>query len=371
MKVLVLTAFYPVPNKTYERMFVHVRNQYYVQHGIDLTVLNFDTDSDYEIDGIKVISLSSYEKRNNRESYDILICHSANLRNHYIFIKKYEKHFEHFVFFFHGHEVLYMNKDYPLPYSYMGKRRIDKRILQNIYDHIKISLWKKYYQKLSNKSEFVFVSNWLLERYKKNAKISEKELNNRCHIISNSIGAVFEHASYDWQSDKEFDFITIRSNLDGSKYCIDVVVELAKMNPNRKFLVIGKGKYFAYNEKPNNVEVVSKTMNHEEMLGYLNRAKCAILLTKQDTQGVMTCELAAYGMPVITSDIEVCHEILGHASNVKMVSNEADCIDLPSIFEELVNGVPYSRDRTYFADNTIAKEVSLFRAIVQQDGTRR
>lgn len=367
MKVLVLTAFYPVPNGTHERMFVHVRNQYYVQQGIDVTVLNFDTDSDYELDGIKVISLNSYEEMADAEKYDILISHSANLRNHYKFIKKYEKRFEHFTFFFHGHEVMYMNRDYPQPYSYVDKRKIYKRVFQNIYDFIKIFLWKKYYKKLAEKSEFIFVSNWLWERYKKNANITENQLKNRCHIINNSIGAIFEQTSYNWQSEKEYDFITIRSNLDGSTYCIDVVSELAKQNPNNKFLVIGKGKYFEYNNKSNNIEVINRTMDHEELLDYLNSAKYAIMLTRHDTQGVMTCELATYGMPVITSDIEVCREIFGSFSNVKLISNEIKKVDLSTVLAELNKGLPYPKDKTYFADNTIAKEVELFRTIVNID----
>ena len=41
MRLLILTAFYPVPGGTHERMFVHVRNQYYQQHGAEVTVLNF------------------------------------------------------------------------------------------------------------------------------------------------------------------------------------------------------------------------------------------------------------------------------------------------------------------------------------------
>lgn len=367
MKVLVLTAFYPVPNGTHERMFVHVRNQYYVQQGIEVTVLNFDADRDYEIDGIKVISLRTYEVKNDSVKYNILISHSANLRNHYKFIKKYEKRFKHFVFFFHGHEVMYMNRDYPRPYSYLDKGKKYKSAFQNVYDFIKIFVWKQYYKKLAEKSEFIFVSNWLWKQYQINANITEADLRNKCHIINNSIGAIFEQETYNWQSKKVYDFITIRSNLDGSAYCIDVVVELAKQNPNRKFLVIGNGKYFDYNRKPDNIDLINKTMKHKELLWYLELSKCAVMLTKHDTQGVMTCELAAYGIPVITSDIEVCHEIFGHISNVKLIGNDVGKIDLSTVLAELAKGVPYPKDKAYFADNTIAKEIELYRTIVNAD----
>ena len=92
MRVLILTAFYPIPGGTHERMFVHVRNQYYQKNGIDVTVLNFDAKENYEIDGIPVITLDEYEKGNSGQ-YDIAVSHSANLRNHYRFLKKYENRF--------------------------------------------------------------------------------------------------------------------------------------------------------------------------------------------------------------------------------------------------------------------------------------
>lgn len=160
---------------------------------------------------------------------------------------------------------------------------------------------------------------------------------------------------------KKYDFITIRSNLDGSKYCVDLVVELAKRNPNKKFLIIGRGLYFNYNEKPDNIEWIGKSLNHEEMFQYLDESKCGLLLTREDTQGVMTCELAAYGMPVITSDIEVCHEFFSSMPNVIMINNDLRGIDITSISMQLWNNRPYILDHSYYAENTIKREVELFK----------
>ena len=123
MKVLVLTAFYPIPNGTHERMFVHVRNQYYQRCGIDVTVLNFDAHDNYTIDGISVITAGTFDQEKGKNKYDIVISHSANLRNHFRWLKKYEKIFNHLVFFFHGHETSYLNKDYPKPYPYLPASR--------------------------------------------------------------------------------------------------------------------------------------------------------------------------------------------------------------------------------------------------------
>lgn len=362
MKLLILTAFYPIPGQTHERMFIHIRNMYYVKVGLDVTVLNFAAKECYTIEGIPVITLADYEK--TQVEYDILVTHSANLRNHYLFLQKYEKRFQHLVFFFHGHEILFLNHDYPQAYDYMPGKRMLRRWMQEGYDWLKITLWRAYYKKLAVKSDFVFVSRWLLDHYKKNARITEAELGGHVHIIHNSIGSAFETSDYDLTTPRQYDYITIRSNLDGSKYCIDEIVRLAERNPSKRFLIVGKGAYFAHCNKPNNVDWLNATLEHKDMEHYLNRSRCALMPTRQDTQGVMTCELAAFGMPVITSDIEVCHEFLNGRPNVAMISHDVETVDLQTVYERLAKHIPCPKDTAYFAENTVAREIDLYKAIL-------
>lgn len=368
MKLLILTANYPQLDGTHERMFVHVRNLYYAKQGIDVEVLNFATHVDYEIDSIKVISLKTYQKE--RKKYDILISHASNLRNQYIFLKRYEKRFPHIVFFFHGHEVLKLNEVYPKPYPYMKKSTIFMSYIQKGYDWLKLKLWKKYYKELSYKSHYVFVSNWILNQFKKNTGLDNNTLNQKCLIINNSIGNSFETASYDYTSPKEYDFISIRSNIDGSKYGIDIVVNMAKHNPNANFLIIGRGRFFDYNSKPQNVHWINSSLNHTQILEYLNKSRCGILMTREDTQGVMTCELAAFGMPVITSNIDVCHEFFEPMPNVELINNDGEA-PIMEICNRLEEKLPYPKDKTYFAENTIAKEVTLFQNIIKNNNEHR
>ena len=363
MKLLVLTAFYPIPGETHERMFVHVRNRYYLGRGIDVTVLNFAAKRDYEIDGVRVVTPETYEKTLAGEAFDICVSHSANVRNHYRFLKKHEARFGRLVFFFHGHEVLYLNRDYPAPYPYMAAAKGWRRLMQDGYDRLKIGLWRGYYKKLAAKSDFVFVSDWLLRRFMRNARLTEADLNGRCRVIHNSIGAAFETARWDAAAPKDYDYISIRSNLDGSKYCVDCVARLAQLHPERKFLVIGRGRYFDHNPRPDNLDWIDRTLDHAEMFDYLNRSRCAIMLTREDTQGVMTCELAAYGMPVITSDIDVCHEFFEGLPNVALAPNDPDAIALDDVAAALTARVPCPRCDRWDAENTIAREVDLFREI--------
>jgi len=353
MKILVLATDYPDPFGSFNLMYIHVRNLFYVKHGINVTVLNFAASENYELDGIPVMTLDSYTK--TAEPYDILVSHASNLRNHYRFLKKFETKFKRLVFIFHGHEVLKINEVYPKPYDFMGSQSGMKRFLQNRYDGMKLRLWKKYYTKLRHKSDFVFVSNWLYQQFLKNTNINFKE---NIWIIHNSIGEIFEQKNYNPASEKVYDFITIRADMDGSKYGVDIVNRLAKQHPDLKFLLIGKGNYFKHNQKADNIEWINRPLPHSEMLGFLDQSKCGLLPTREDTQGVMTCEMAVYGIPVITSDIDVCHEIFGDLENVVLIDNDKE-VDLIPLLNRLCEQVPYQKITKFNREHTMQAEVDL------------
>ena len=357
LKVLVLVTSYPSEN-SHDLMYVHVRNKYYQRNDINVTVLNFKAKNDYEYENINVITLDSY--KNSESDYDVLISHASNIRCHYRFINKYEKRFKRVIFFYHGHEILKLNETYPQGYAWMNESRI-KRVFQGLYDDFKLSLWQKKIKKIIYKSELVFVSNWLYQRFLYYVHINPKLLENRVHIINNSVGDTFEKLSYDIKCKKEYDFITIRGNaLDKSEHAIDIVNKLAIDNPTMKFLIVGMGKFYDYNKKPDNVCFINGYLKHTEMLDYLNKSRCALLPTRQDTQGVTTCEMATYGMPTITSNIEVCKEIFNGFDNVVLIDNNKK-IDLNNELKKLEKKLPYDKNEKYFAKNTISKEVELIK----------
>lgn len=362
MNVLVLTAFYPIPDKSYERMFVHVRDVYYSNNNIKVTVLNFDAKKDYNIDGIHVITESTYQ--HDPMPYELVISHSANLRNHYRFLKRYSDKFAKMIFFFHGHEMLRLTKDYPMPYSFLPTSKKYRRIFQAIYDSVKIKLWKRYYPQLAYKSYYIFVSNWLKTKFFYNTGLSSNDLLNHIMVINNCVGDIFENEKYNSECDHVYDFITIRSNLDGSKYCIDEVVELAKRYKNYKFLIIGNGKYFQYNKKPDNVTLIQKTMSHEEMIQFIDDSKCAMMPTREDTQGVMTCELATFGIPTITSDIDVCREMFDSFENVILVNQNELLSELPKYYKNIIEHRKSAfKNKKFYKENTTKKEVDLIKML--------
>ena len=364
INVLVAVADYPDGHGKLSSMFVHTRNKHYKEHGIDVTVLNFRAGGNYVVDDIPVITLNHYEREPKK--YDVLICHAANLRNHYRFLVKHGKNFPKFVFVYHGHEVLKTALVYPPPYPYVGQSKV-KSAVQSVYDPFKLSVWRRYLPRVMPKSTLVFVSRWMLDEFLTHTKITPDALGGSYAVIYNSIDRLFEETEYDWDAPKEYDFITVRGNLDGSKYSADIVNELAKNNPEMKFLVVGKGRFFEHYEKAPNLEWKNQTMRHEEIIQHLQKARCALMPTRTDAQGLMMCEMASTGMPLITSDLPVCREVFDGFDNVALIDNKNTLTDLNEICRELEQKGPFQKNDRYSSANTVSREVDLIKRLSQAD----
>lgn len=363
MKVLVLATSYPHPDGHYPLQYIHSRNQLYIKQGIDVSVVSFDASYDYELEGVSVYTLQSYTEKLKDEPFDLLISHAPNVRHHYRFIKSYGDLYEKIVFFFHGHEVLKTNEVYPKPYDYAKKTQLNDNFKRRMYDWFKLRIWRHFFNKHATKCHFVFVSEWMYKMFLKFVKTPPHVIEKRSSIIYNCVGFNFESFHYDDKSEKLYDFLTIRNFLDGSKYAIDIVTKLAHQYPEYRFCVIGEGEFYKYNEKPDNLNWINRSLHHDEMLDYLNKAKCALIPTRVDSQGVMACEMATFGMPLITSNIEVSKEIFSDFENVGFINNHGDNAHFKTLFERLVAGVPYKKNEKYFLKHTILKEVQLFKQL--------
>lgn len=362
MKILILAEDYPDLEGKISLFYIHTRSLHYLKKGIDVEVISFRAKYDYNIDGVNVIRLDTYKNR-KQTKYDLLILHAPNLKNHYIFLKKYGKNFDKHIFFFHGHEVLKINKDYSKPYKYMDKKI---KVFRNVYDFLKLKIWHNYFIKNNSKSYYIFVSKWMKEMFLKNIKIKENLIDGRSYITYNSVGEIFETETYNKLENKEFDFITVRGCIDGSKYSIDIINNLAYNNPNCKFLVIGKGKYFNIYTKASNIIWIQKHCNHEEIVKYLNKSKCALMPTRTDAQGLMACEMATFGIPLLSSNIPVCHEIFDDFDNVELIDNTNQQIDLEEVLEKLEKGYPYKKNTKYYNKNTSEKEIEIFIKVLKE-----
>ncbi|MDZ5711313.1 glycosyltransferase [Jeotgalibacillus haloalkalitolerans] len=357
--ILVISEAYPKGND-YSNNYIHSRNIFYKQLNLNILVLSFNAVSEYSIDDIKVIPLSIYRKKYAKKRWKIVISHAPNIRNHVRFINEYKKNFEEIVFVIHGHEVLPLNKYYPKSYDFI-KKQWSKDIQQNMYDLLKLRVLKMFFLKLikEDKCHFFFVSEWMKKEFEDNVNISLEEVTSNYRIIPNNIHETFENEQYQTKNNKIADFVSIRP-FDNSKYAVDIIVEIAKNNPEYTFHLYGKGDYFKYNNIPTNLTVKYEYIDQKEIPRILNQYHYAILPTRLDSQGVFMCELASFGIPLITSDIDICREMLSGFENVKFIDNkESKNIKIKKILTDIINSD--NRNTKFFQQNTVYKEIEYFR----------
>ena len=82
------------------------------------------------------------------------------------------------------------------------------------------------------------------------------------------------------------------------------------------------------------------------------------MLTRRDTQGVMSCELVTYGIPLITSNLPICKEIFGKIPNVVYIDNENENVNLSQVYRDVLSE---KRLKIHLFDyeNTVEKEEKL------------
>lgn len=357
-KCLFIVQGYPNEENKYCNNFVHSRvlefkkNKYF-----DIEVLNFSTKRSYQYDGINVLCLNEFLEKES-QVIDIIISHAPNIRSHAYFLIRYLKKYKSVIFVIHGHEVMISKKDYSIPYLFVAKKYRMKNYLTNCYDYLKLFILKYLFlYLLKNKNaHFIFVSQWMKKIFLKNIKISSNVISKRSKIINNNCNKVFLERNYYTHPNIYADCITIRP-FDNSKYGIDLVVKLAQSNPNCTFHIYGKGEYFNHNSIPENVKVIYKFFSPDEIVDLLPHYKCAVMPTRVDSQGVMVCEMATFGMPVITSNIDVCRDLLRNFNNIGYLENEnIEEFNLEN-FLYCINYESSLNKEKFSVKNTIEKEI--------------
>ena len=305
-KLVVIVQDFPSPSKIYAMSYVLPRVKYYKQVGIDVVVVNISAKNNYIYDGISVITI--FDAKKIIKLNDILVLHAPNLRGHLRFLFAKNKKIIHF----HGHEILWTFKTYPPPYKWEIIEFL-KYIIRLIYDPFKISFWKIYFKYSSTK--FIFISDNLLDRV---IDIYGTEILGRSAVIPNPVAKIFIDQNYKI-SHKKLDIIVIRKA--NSTYKFHEVIELAKKNPK-----INIDMYCGSSIQkliPKNLRIKENFIRQSDIPALLDSYKCALMLSATDTQGVMACEIAVYGMPLIVSDTPGAKEFLADFSNV-VISKDSD-----------------------------------------------
>lgn len=311
MRILVLSQAYPSECNKYAMSYVHTRCLAYIKENCSVTVINFSALTGYTYEGVSVVADGLIDV----DAFDVVVSHAPNIKNHVRFLNKLRN--KKVFFFFHGHEVLKTGQDYPEPYYWNKPTRVGYLSIL-AYDSFKIFIIRHWLRKMSRRNTIgiVFVSDWMRVQFERNMKAHASEFGN-FKVIPNSVHDAFLKESYKPESFLA-DFITIRP-LNESKYSVDLVVSLAITNPELSFHLYGKGRFFDYVEKPRNLQWFDEYVSQTEIPKLLNKYKAALMPTRYDAQGVMVCEMASFGIPVLTTDFPVCVEMLNGFENVKFM----------------------------------------------------
>lgn len=359
MKILVLAEHY-VKERNYSLLYVHTRNLEYKKSGHDVTVINFREKESYTIDGVQVYGPKAFNEAFSIQDFDLVVSHAPNIKNHFRFLLPNVHKIKKLIFFIHGHEVLLKDKYYPKPFSFQKQRRL-KRAIHYAYDRIKVRLFKIFLSFLIKRTKvhLVFVSKWMEDEFYKCINMEQKTLIKRSSIIHNPVNSNFINNQYSPTDEFDGDFITIRP-FDGPKYCVDLVRRLALSNPKLKFSLYGEGDFFEHFNAPGNLTIHKGFLKHSEIPKVLNKHKAALMLTRLDAQGVMACEMAVYGIPLVTSDIPLKRQLLSDAENVSFLPN-----DLSKSLSDLeIHQGDHSKIIKRFSnEETLQQELKLFKEL--------
>lgn len=353
-KTLIITKSYPSIKKPYAMSYVHSRCLEYKQKKMNFEVLSFDTTNNYQHEGIDVVTLDCAKKK--IETYFQIVSHAPNLRQHIPFIIKHCKN-KKIVLTFHGHEVIFKSRHYPKPYRFLFRNTLHSmlnKLINDTYDYFKLKTLKLFFQNFQITS-FIFVSEHL-------RNLAEKDLNykfpdSKTFIINNCANTTFITNTYKPAQERANDFITIRP-LDNSTYCIDYIIKLALNHPDLSFTIYGQGSYFINRKPLNNLKIINHFIPQAEIPGLLSNFKAALMPTRHDTQGVMACEMATFGIPLITSDIKVCKEIFAEMPNVYFINNDT-IPDLNKILNKIASETTTPNKVKFNHQLTTHKEIGL------------
>lgn len=82
----------------------------------------------------------------------------------------------------------------------------------------------------------------------------------------------------------------------------------------------------------------------------------------------MACEMATFGIPLITSNLEVCRQVFDGFENVEFIDNEAVFVDIRPLLSNIIlhDQSGLRKNKTYCLENTLLREIGLFRRRLEQ-----
>ncbi len=323
MNILILSESYPSAAQPYAMGFVHARAKHHLAAGHGVEVLSFEKADDRVHEGVQVRNEATI---GDLSRFDVIHSHAPNIRNHLRWLRAHRG--TPVVWFIHGHELLDTRRYYPQPYAFQRSAR--ERIaglLRAAYDPVKLMAFRRFCRGAAQRGPhfgFVFVSEWMQrEALSCNPWLRREAAAMRGAVIPNPVHPAFRERSYRPAAEMLGDVVCIRP-FDAPKYAIDQVVAWAGQAAQLRFHVYGTGRYFEHHPPPPNLTVIQRFIDQREIPELLDRYRVAAMPTRLDSQGVMACEMATYGIPLLTSDLDVPRQMLEGFANVRFVASPAE-----------------------------------------------
>lgn len=353
MRVLVLVQAYPTHAQPYSQAFVHARVLYYLKQGWEVDVLSFATKNSYVFDNVLVHPEHWLKQKSG--SYDVWVSHAPNLRNHLRLILSNKHQWKRLVWVIHGHEVLIKQKYYPPPYDWMPQPFPLMRWGDRLYDHFKLKVLTFFLSHVlfQEKIQLIFVSRWLMQAFLSGIPVNSEAFNRAASIISNPVHPVFLATEWSLPQQPQADFITIRP-LDESRCCMDQIYLWAQKFPDLTFDIYGKGRFFQVHSLLPNIRWYDTFFSQNKLPQLYKQYRAALMPTRHDTQGVSVCEMATMGMPVLTSDLPVCHEMLDEFPRVGYLPLSGE-VDLRAFLQRPLAG--RGNIHRFAPESTVAREI--------------
>lgn len=273
-------------------------------------------------------------------------------------------------FFLHGAETLYW--DYPKYASHYFSEPLEINDSMRKEFAIKDFYIKKYNEMPNCK--WIFVTNWTKERCEELLNIKF----NNYDIIPCLVNTdLFKFVDKDESLRKKI--FVIRKFDDLNSYSLDIVVRIILELSRRDFFndlefdIYGSGSLHDLILEPikdlENVHIHNKFLTHEEIRKVHETHGIALFPTRFDSQAVSSCEAAASGCAVITSDIPGVRQFM--PDNLGIMCDVENYVEYADVVEKMYNDSTYfkkvakmeseSVSSKFGFDNTIKKEIEMYK----------
>lgn len=376
---LLITPGYPSLENKYNTAFVHTRVQAYKKANFNVDVIVCNEISDlktYEFEGIKVLK-----------------CDYGKLRD-ILQVKKYKKILIHFFderyanvlesidlsdtqlyFYLHGAETLY--RDWPkIASPYFGSPAYIDDYLEQKFK-VKDFFIKKY-NNIKN-AKWIFVTEWTKNRCEELLNIKFNNWDVIPCLIDTDLFA-FEKKNVDLRKK----IFVLRKFDDINSYSLDIVVRIILELSRRPFFedlqfdIYGDGSLHDVILEPlkqfDNVYIYKRFLNHKEIRETHKTHGIALFPTRFDSQAVSSCEAAASGCAVVTSDIpgvrQFIPENLGVLCAVENYKQYADVIEKmyydSEYFLNVAKAESQSVSNRFDYEHTISKDLQMLQNAIPQ-----